>query len=757
MAYIVKEVKNISFKSARNLFEHPVANDENGFTNTLASLPPSHGSGFAAFGDYRQQHRVVLMQSSGSTSHAFALYHGEQELATDEALQTLHELLLPFMREGNVLLTERLLQAMVLPKPKTMKQLLHDLVHVMEKQPESHPQWYKVVQAMLHPACYGNDYDGVKTLLRKGGELCKANQEGNTPLHTAASGVSSEGMEWLLQLAESQVQPRELTRTLQRRNSKGCNVADVASSCENKFVMNVTLKKIACLGMSVGIAGGSSALHDAATRDDSDVIWTVIRQRSIIKTPATKRPALVQLPSLFLDPADQNGLTPLMLAVRNGFVSSAASLLHGGVDPNFRNPVTGSTALHYAAESSNITLIRMLCAFDADASIADESGKIPVDIVRRSSSKAAKECTTALCEFAELQSKARAFYEASKSDPLPVVKPGTVFLLSLDGGGMKSLNTGQIVIAIEKRMKQLQPNCGSFASYFDFIAGTSAGGVATLLLGHMAAPLTLARALVMRYFTSIITKPLVRREKLTRDFFKEVFGSESTLDEVSKPKTMLMCTLADQSPPELHMMCNYGGSRNGQKAPSERKLWEAACATGAAPAHFPAFDGKFLDGGIMANNPTLDALVEIFEEGKKLDRPVELGCVLSIGSGYGPPKPVDNIDFFIPSATSAVTKLRENISSLVNLLNLLIAQVTRSDGSEVKRAQTWCELLGVPYFRFSPPLHDNIGPTVTDMNVMCKMLFNTEKYVLESSQQIDRIAKLLLARKSSESLPIDTE
>ena len=413
--------------------------------------------------------------------------------------------------------------------------------------------------------------------------------------------------------------------------------------------------------------------------------------------------------------------------------------------------MTGSTALHYAAEASNITLIRLLCAFDADASIPDKSGKTPLDIVKQSSSKAAKECTTALDEIAELQSKARAFYEASKSDPLPIVKPGTVFLLSLDGGGMKSLNTSQIAIAIEKRMKQLQPNCGSFASCFDFIAGTSAGGVATLLLGHMSAPLTFSRALVMRYFSSIITKPLARWEKLTRDFFKEVFGSESTLSEVLKPKTMVMCTLANQSPPELHMMCNYGGSRNGQKAPNERKLWEAACATGAAPAHFPAFEGNFLDGGLMANNPTLEALVEIFEESKKSAQAMELGCVLSIGTGYAPPKPVDKIDFFIPSATSAVTKLRENISSLVNLLNLLVAQVTRSDGSEVKKAQTWCELLGVPYFRFSPPLHDNIGPTVTDMNVMCKMLFNTEKYILESSQQIDQIAKLLLAKKSSES------
>ena len=40
-------------------------------------------------------------------------------------------------------------------------------------------------------------------------------------------------------------------------------------------------------------------------------------------------------------------------------------------------------------------------------------------------------------------------------------------------------------------------------------------------------------------------------------------------------------------------------------------VWEAAQATGAAPYYFPAVRDIFVDGGMMANNPTLDVLTEI--------------------------------------------------------------------------------------------------------------------------------------------------
>lgn len=46
--------------------------------------------------------------------------------------------------------------------------------------------------------------------------------------------------------------------------------------------------------------------------------------------------------------------------------------------------------------------------------------------------------------------------------------------------------------------------------------------------------------------------------------------------------------------------------------PDAQLIWRAARATGAAPSYFRSF-GRFLDGGLIANNPTLDAMTEIHE------------------------------------------------------------------------------------------------------------------------------------------------
>ena len=42
-------------------------------------------------------------------------------------------------------------------------------------------------------------------------------------------------------------------------------------------------------------------------------------------------------------------------------------------------------------------------------------------------------------------------------------------------------------------------------------------------------------------------------------------------------------------------------------------VWEAARASSAAPLYFKKYKGKYVDGGVMANNPTVDTLTEIQE------------------------------------------------------------------------------------------------------------------------------------------------
>lgn len=50
---------------------------------------------------------------------------------------------------------------------------------------------------------------------------------------------------------------------------------------------------------------------------------------------------------------------------------------------------------------------------------------------------------------------------------------------------------------------------------------------------------------------------------------------------------------------------------------SEQLVWRAARSSGAAPTYFRPM-GRFLDGGLLANNPTLDAMTEVHQYNKAL-------------------------------------------------------------------------------------------------------------------------------------------
>ena len=88
-------------------------------------------------------------------------------------------------------------------------------------------------------------------------------------------------------------------------------------------------------------------------------------------------------------------------------------------------------------------------------------------------------------------------------------------------------------------------------------------------------------------------------------------------------------------------MMKCGKVRQIHRINSEAFL--AARCTGAAPTFFPAM-GRFLDGGLAANNPTIDALVEIIGEVKEYNETPEseesgkesIKIVVSLGTGNQP-------------------------------------------------------------------------------------------------------------------------
>lgn len=89
--------------------------------------------------------------------------------------------------------------------------------------------------------------------------------------------------------------------------------------------------------------------------------------------------------------------------------------------------------------------------------------------------------------------------------------------------------------------------------------------------------------------------------------------------------------------------------------------------------------GSYLDGGLIANNPTLDAMTEIHEHCLALEavgRDQEkspLSIVVSLGTGSIPVVPIKEIDVYRPSNIFEGIKI---YSGMTTLGTLLVDQVT---------------------------------------------------------------------------------
>lgn len=61
----------------------------------------------------------------------------------------------------------------------------------------------------------------------------------------------------------------------------------------------------------------------------------------------------------------------------------------------------------------------------------------------------------------------------------------------------------------------------------------------------------------------------------------------------------------------------------------------------------------------------------------------------------------------------------------------------------VERAKVWCEMIGVPYYRFSSDMSANVGLDETDDKILVKMLWETKVYVLQHFKEFKELAEKL--------------
>lgn len=123
-------------------------------------------------------------------------------------------------------------------------------------------------------------------------------------------------------------------------------------------------------------------------------------------------------------------------------------------------------------------------------------------------------------------------------------------LLCMDGGGIRGLVLVQMLLEIE--------NIGKVPIHhlFDWIAGTSTGGILALAIGAgktMKQCMCLYLRMKEQAFVGSRPYPSENLENLLKD----TFGPQSVMTDILHPKLMITGVMADRKPVDLHFFRNY--------------------------------------------------------------------------------------------------------------------------------------------------------------------------------------------------------
>jgi hypothetical protein len=207
-----------------------------------------------------------------------------------------------------------------------------------------------------------------------------------------------------------------------------------------------------------------------------------------------------------------------------------------------------------------------------------------------------------------------------------IERPGQKRLLSIDGGGIRGVLALEILRQIERFVRARRPGA-VLADYFDYIAGTSTGGIiaACLSIGMSvddilafyrgAGPDMFAKAnLLRRLQFRFDSEPLALK-------LREVFGADTLLGS-PRLRTLLLLMVRNATTDSPWPMSNNPYAKYNDAMRDDCNLhlplWQLVRASTAAPTYFPpevivlptrgkAKEKQFVvvDGGVtMYNNPT---------------------------------------------------------------------------------------------------------------------------------------------------------
>jgi patatin-like phospholipase/acyl hydrolase len=184
-------------------------------------------------------------------------------------------------------------------------------------------------------------------------------------------------------------------------------------------------------------------------------------------------------------------------------------------------------------------------------------------------------------------------------------------ILSLDGGGLRGIFTLRLLQALERECRQ------PIQELFDYVIGTSTGGILALALFHCGFTIEECVDLYRELGAEAFQRWKVgagRAHAYDHNKLEALLRAKLGERKLTAPSTTHVAVVAhrwDQAPNRVAIFANYDidpSASRFERAPRSAAVWEAARATSAAPTYFEPCtiraDGaarQYVDGGLVAN------------------------------------------------------------------------------------------------------------------------------------------------------------
>ncbi|WP_281638062.1 CBASS cGAMP-activated phospholipase [Flavobacterium marginilacus] len=225
-------------------------------------------------------------------------------------------------------------------------------------------------------------------------------------------------------------------------------------------------------------------------------------------------------------------------------------------------------------------------------------------------------------------------------------------ILSIDGGGIKGVFPAFYLALIEQELSKRSDGKTKIKDHFHLITGTSTGGIIALALSF-GIPAKEIYDLYLKNAENIFGKKRgffgrLRHsshdreflEELVRNKFKEYFkGEDPRIKDCLTNVAIPIYDLIKGNPSVIKTPYHPNFKRD-----LHIPIYQVAMATSAAPTYFDPYSSDYIDldgmerpfrnkvdGGMMANNPTIIGLLEAIKAFSKEINDLE---ILSLGTGY---------------------------------------------------------------------------------------------------------------------------